>query len=697
MGRVRRQTISLAAAVMAPLLILAGLQLYDGVNSRRLELEALSRVRAGEIMRLVDAKVTAEVRLGRVLSLADSLRQEDVSQAHRRAAEFKAAAGDWRTVRLSDPQAGLELFDLRRPASDPPRAAGPDVAALGRRPFRAPVVDGVVRDAGGSSAIALHMPILRDGRLRYILTVELDPRAFHKIAAPRYPAETVVAAVVDRSGRFISRSLHYEARVGRPGSAQLRQAVLRGGEGFYRNVTLEGVPTYTGYVTSPLTGWSTHVAVSSSPFEAARYWSMAIWVAVILGCLALSALMIGLTLRDMAQVRHEEEGLRQAQKMEALGHLTGGIAHDFNNLLTAIIGGLDLVLRRAQADDPNRRYLEGALDAAQRGAKLTSRLLAFSRTQKLGVEPVDIAATLDGMSELLDQSLGPGVAIRVQVAPEARWVSTDRNQLELALLNLAVNARDAMPEGGQLTFTGARVAHRRAGKATPHVVLAVSDTGQGMTPDVLHQAFDPFFTTKAVSKGTGLGLAQVYAFARQCGGEVKIHSELGKGTRVELILPVASEPAPKRASKPDSEPAIAGAEPALAEGRRILVLDDDESVREVLVENLRARGYVVFQAANGEDALNALAEIDPDLLVLDFLMPGMNGAEVARRARQMRPHQKLLVVSGHLDSVALEGAIAGVAVLRKPFDGPTLALRVAEVLKGKAPDRPSPDTGTTPP
>ncbi|MDO8325175.1 MAG: response regulator, partial [Phenylobacterium sp.] len=392
------------------------------------------------------------------------------------------------------------------------------------------------------------------------------------------------------------------------------------------------------------------------------------------GCLALSGLMIGLTLRDMDQVRREDEGLRQAQKMEALGHLTGGIAHDFNNLLTAIIGSLDLVLRRAPAEDPNRRYLEGALDAAQRGAKLTSRLLAFSRTQKLGVEPVDIAATLDGMSELLDQSLGPGVAIRVQVAPEARWVSTDRNQLELALLNLAVNARDAMPEGGRLTFTGALVDHRRAGKATPRVVLAVSDTGQGMTSEVLHQAFDPFFTTKAVSKGTGLGLAQVYAFARQCGGEVKIHSEVGKGTRVELILPAASEVA--------SAPAIAAPEPVLADGRRILVLDDDESVRQVLVENLRARGYVVFQAANGEDALNALADIDPDLFVLDFLMPGLNGAEVARRARQMRPHQKLLVVSGHLDSVALEGAIEGVAILQKPFDGPTLALRVAEVLKG---------------
>lgn len=676
MGRIRRQMISIAAAVMLPLLILVGLQLYGGVNARRLELETTSRASAAEIMRLVDAQVMAEVRLGRALSLADSIKQDDAARAHARAREFRAAAGSWLTVRLSDPHAELELFDLRRPASAPPRPAGPDVAALGRKPFTATVVEGVLRDAAGAHRISLHTPILRDGRLRYVLTVELDPAAIHQIAAPRYPAETVVAAVVDRSGRFISRSLDQDARLGGPGSAELRQAVGRRGEGFYRNVTLEGVPTYTGYVTSALTGWSTHVAVSSSPFEAARYWSMAIWVAVVLGCLALSGLMLWLTLRDMAQVRREEEGLRQAQKMEALGHLTGGIAHDFNNLLTAIIGSLDLVLRRAQAQDPNRRYLEGALDAAQRGAKLTSRLLAFSRTQKLGVEPVDIAATLEGMSELLDQSLGPRIVIRTQVAPEARWVSTDANQLELALLNLAVNARDAMPDGGQLTFTGALVDPGRAGEVTGRVALTVADTGQGMTPEVLHQAFDPFFTTKAVSKGTGLGLAQVYAFVRQCGGEVKIHSDVGKGTRVELILPAASGPAAEAA------PVTAAAEPVTAEGRRILVLDDDESVRQVLVETLRARGYVVFQAASGEEALDALAEIDPDLLVLDFLMPGLNGAEVARRARQMRPHQKLLVVSGHLDSMALEGAIEGVAVLQKPFDGPTLARRVAEVLQG---------------
>ena len=285
------------------------------------------------------------------------------------------------------------------------------------------------------------------------------------------------------------------------------------------------------------------------------------------------------------------------------------------------------------------------------------------------------------MSDLLDQSLGPTITVRVSVDEDARWVSTDQNQFELALLNIAVNARDAMPDGGTITFEARRTNSRRHGKAWPCVELSVTDTGKGMEPDVLQHAFDPFFTTKSVSKGTGLGLAQVYAFARQSHGDVTLESELGKGTRVCLLLPSGDEApgAPAVASE-----ALPSREEGSPEGRRILVLDDDESVRLVLVDNLRARGYLVFQAADGEDALNALSTIDPDLFILDFVMPGLSGAEVARRARDMRPDQKLLIVSGHMDTVMLDSAVADVPVLRKPFDGQALARRVAEVLGSDA-------------
>ncbi|MDP2011357.1 MAG: ATP-binding protein, partial [Phenylobacterium sp.] len=544
MRRIRRQTISLAAAVMLPLLILAGFQLYDGVNARRLELEALSRSRAGEIVRLVDAQVRAEMKLALVLASAESIKQDDAPRLHGRAREFRDVTGSWRTVRLTDPQAGIELFDLRRPSSAPPRPAGADVTALGVT-LAAPLIGGVELDSAGAYAVPLHLPIRRDGRLRYILTVEIDPYTIQRIAVARYPPETVVAAVVDRSGRFISRSLNYEARLGRPGSAMLRSAVIRGGEGFYRNVTLEGVPTYTGYVTSPLTGWSTHVAVSSSPFEAARYWSMAIWVVVVLGCLALSGLMIGLTLRDMDQVRREDEGLRQAQKMEALGHLTGGIAHDFNNLLTGVIGSLDLMQRRIESGrlDDVRRFAATAMSSANRAAALAHRLLAFSRRQPLVRELVDIDRLVTSIEDLLRRTMSEKIELNLAITAGGWRCECDPNQFESAVLNLAINARDAMPDGGRLTI---RTGHVTVGVdqargldvgSGQYVFVAVEDTGEGMAPEVIDHVFEPFFTTKPLGVGTGLGLPMIYSFARQSGGAVKIESVTSRGTTITIFMP----------------------------------------------------------------------------------------------------------------------------------------------------------------
>ncbi|MDI1290699.1 MAG: response regulator, partial [bacterium] len=536
----------------------------------------------------------------------------------------------------------------------------------------------------GGAYLPMTIPVRRDGQLVYLLTVEIDPSSIHRLALERYPSRGVVSAIVDRRGRFISRSLDHNRWVGRLGSVYLQAAAKRGGEGLYKNITLEGVPTYTAYVSSAANGWSTHVALSATPFDAARLWSNAIWIFVALASAALSALLMWIAFRDLAEARGEQQRMLQAQKMEAVGHLTGGIAHDFNNLLTAIIGGLDLFLRRSDPADQNRRFLKGALEAAQRGAKLTSRLLAFSRTQSLSVETVDIKSTLDDISQLLDQSLGPNIICLTIVADDARWVSTDRNQLELAFLNLAVNGRDAMPDGGTLTIEAKRVNRRRNGNPMSYVSLSVTDTGLGMAPHVRSQAFDPFFTTKDASKGTGLGLAQVYALARQSGGDAEIVSEPGNGTTVCLLLPLAVDPPRPDAQADQLVPNVVTA--AGGEGNRILVVDDDDAVRQIIVENLRSGGYVVFESPNGEDALAALESIDPDLLVLDFLMPGLNGAEVARRARELRPHQKLLMVSGHMDSVLLDEAVYDVPVLRKPFDARTLAQQVAGAL---SPDSPS--------
>lgn len=671
-----RQTATLAAAVALPLIILVGLQLYTQVNAERRKLETNSEAQAADVMRLVDAQVLAEIKVAQVLASTISSQPGDLAAAYALSREFRSAAVTWRTVRLADAATGVELFDLRRPLGAGTPVASTSVVEF---PDHFPRIGGVVMSRDGSWSLPLEVPVIRDGRVLYALTVELDPGFIHRLAMAKYPKSSVVSAVVDRTGHFISRSLGQHERLGDPGSTYLQEATKRGGHGIYTNVTLEGVPSYTAYVTSDVSGWSTHVALPATTFDAARLWSYVIWAVVLLLCALLSGALVWMTLRDLAEVRSEQERLLQGQKMEAVGHLTGGIAHDFNNLLTAIIGGLDLYLRRSDATGRDRRYLEGALEAAQRGAKLTSRLLAFSRTEQLGVKTVDVQATLAGMSELLRQSLGPTIDIRVVVNPGAEWMSTDPGQLELALLNLAVNARDAMPHGGTVTFEAKRLNSRREGKPWACVDLSVTDTGAGMEPDVRAQAFDPFFTTKRADKGTGLGLAQVYAFARQSGGDVKIESELGMGTRVCLLLPLAD--ASETAPQPE-RPLPTGALAPAGEGKRILVLDDDQSVREVLVESLKAAGYDVFEASSGEQALAALPEFDPDLIVLDFVMPGLNGAEVAARVRQTRPKQKILMVSGHYNSALLRAAGGNIPVLKKPFDGETLVRHVSQAFEG---------------
>ena len=679
MAQFNKQAVVIVAAVALPLLLLVGFQLFTTVEAQRREVQRLSEARAHEVATLIDAQAGADLKLTTVLASATSIIHDDIPGAYDRARDFKAVGNGWRTVRLSDPSAGTELFDLARPYGAVRRISS-SAAFAAKANLVGPVIGGVEPDRDGDYVVMIHAPVIRDGKLRYVVTVVLDPASIQRAVQGRF-MDGSVGAVVDRSARFIVRNKDYARRLGQPASRYVQAAVKRGGSGLYRGVTLEGFESYTAYATAPLTGWSAHIAISSALIDGPRRWSLIIGLAVAAACLLVSGTLVAVALRDIALRRVEDERLRQSQKMEAVGHLTGGIAHDFNNLLTAIVGGLDLVLRRSAVDDPNRRYLEGALEAANRGAKLTSRLLAFARTQQMQRTAVDVEAVIQSMLPLLDQSLGPRIEVTVAIDPAARWVSTDANQLELALLNLALNARDAMPDGGRLSLA-TRVASRVRDPRHALVEISVTDNGVGMARHVAERALDPFFTTKALDKGTGLGLAQVYATARQSGGDIKIDSAPGQGTTMRLLLP-ASEPAtpePSARSSAHEHPDQAAA------GQTILVLDDDKSVREVMVQNLRTHGYVVFEASSGEDALSALVGVAPDLFVLDFLMPGLNGAEVAARARALLPDQKILIVSGYLDSGALDRLAPQIPILRKPFDGPQLAATVARLLASDAGD-----------
>jgi CheY-like chemotaxis protein/two-component sensor histidine kinase len=365
---------------------------------------------------------------------------------------------------------------------------------------------------------------------------------------------------------------------------------------------------------------------------------------------------------------------RQAQKMEAMGQLTGGVAHDFNNLLTPIVGALDLLHRKGLGGEREQRLIGGAIQSAERAKTLVQRLLAFARRQPIQPVAVDVAALVRGMAELVESTTGPQIRVVVEVEESVRAALADPNQVEMALLNLSVNARDAMPGGGTLRITAGmepvRSGHRSALPAGDYVRLSVADTGVGMDEATAQRAIEPFFSTKGVGKGTGLGLSMVHGLALQLSGALTIQSRPGLGTNVELWLPV-SDAAPDRA-----DPAVGGEVVTRAAGCALLV-DDEALVRASTADMLADLGYDVVEAETAEQALRQVGEgLRPDLLVTDHLMPGMNGTDLALTLRAERPDLPVLVVSGYAES---DGLALDLPRLAKPFRREELAERLAQL------------------
>ncbi len=391
--------------------------------------------------------------------------------------------------------------------------------------------------------------------------------------------------------------------------------------------------------------------------------------------------------REAARRAAAEETLRQSQKMEAIGQLTGGIAHDFNNLLTVIIGNLDIALRKC-TDATLERPLRNALMGGQRAAQLTQRLLAFSRRQPLSPRPVDANRLIAGMSDLLRRSLGEKIDIET-VGGAGLWrTEVDAAELEAAILNLAINARDAMPDGGKLTIettnTHLDADYARTLDGVPagqYVLISVTDTGEGMTPDVMEHAVEPFFTTKKEGQGTGLGLSQVYGFVRQSGGHLKIYSEKGEGSTVKIYLP-------RRVPDDADSEAPTQPRPNGGAGEAILVVEDDEGVRSYTGEILHELGYRVLVAPDAKDALRFIEQPERhiDLLLTDMVMPGLNGRQLAEAARAIRPDLPVLFMTGYSrNAIVHQGRLdSGVSLIQKPFGRDALAAKVREVLDGSA-------------
>ena len=387
---------------------------------------------------------------------------------------------------------------------------------------------------------------------------------------------------------------------------------------------------------------------------------------------------------DITERKLLEAQFRQAQKMEAVGRLAGGIAHDFNNLLTAILGSAELLLDTLAPEAPEREDLEEIRKAAKRAGELTRQLLAFSRQQVLAPQVLDLNVLVANMEKLLRRLIGEDIELRTALARDLEAVKADSSQLEQVIVNLAVNSRDAMPQGGRLTIETANVELDQAyaeqhfpAQPGSYVLLAVSDTGTGMDAATMSRIFEPFFTTKETGKGTGLGLATVYGVVKQSGGYIWVYSEPGQGTSFKVYLPRVTE-------APQPAPAAPTRAAALMGSETVLLVEDDEMVRNLARRMLEARGYTVLSASRGEDALGVVERHDGpiDLLVTDVVMPGMSGRSVAQRLLGLRPGLKVLYLSGYTDDAIVRHGMLepGIAFLQKPFSADALARKVREVL-----------------
>ena len=398
----------------------------------------------------------------------------------------------------------------------------------------------------------------------------------------------------------------------------------------------------------------------------------------------------------MAEREKAETALRQSQKMEAIGRLTGGIAHDFNNMLAIVLGSLDLLIRRFPEADPNLlRFAENAASGARRAAALTQRLLAFSRLQPLNPKSANIAKSITDMSDLLRRTLGETIVIEAVSAGGLWRAHIDLSQLETAIVNLAINARDAMPNGGKLTIETANTyidrSYARADEDVApgqYVMVAITDTGTGISPEVLTQVFEPFFTTKPQGLGTGLGLSQVHGFIKQSGGHVRIYSEVGIGTTVKLYLPRSTESG--TAEPPSPQTALR------KNGRKnvtVLLAEDEDGVRDFTVEALAELGYDVIAAENGAEALRLLGgHPQVSVLLTDVVMPEMNGRQLAEEALRRAPSLRVLFMTGYTRNAIVHNGVldTGTHLLSKPFTVAQLEAELETVLSQARRDSPPP-------
>lgn len=581
------------------------------------------------------------------------------------ALRLRGSQSAWRTLSVADPT-GRRLIDVPEPIGGKPGEQVVDTASLDRAvATRRPVVGNVVRGPRGGFAFAIRAPVLRSGQVHYVVSAIVAADAVSPLLHFRALPRGWAIVVVDGDGRMVASSTNNSRVIGRKASGAGLASRKSGSRRFYEFRRHDGTRAVGTWAPIPGTSWSTNVSAPATVYSGPASRAILLLVLVAAVCLSLLALLVKLLSRELAQYRAREIAEVQSQRMEALGRLTGGVAHDFNNLLTPILGGLDLVRRRI-ADDPRAlRHVETAITSAERARALVSRLLSFARRQTLSQTDIDVRQMMDDLRELLTQAAGPTNQVQIEVSPGLPTIHADRTQLELAILNLTINGRDAMPEGGTIRVTASAITFDIGEELQPgrYVAIAVVDQGCGMDNETLRRAIDPFFTTKAADKGTGLGLSMVHGFAAQSGGMLRMESRPGQGTTATIILPAG------RTDKPAPAPAAGVVQ---SRSGRLLLVDDEEPVRAATAAMLAEAGYEIVEANSADDALRILHQRgDMDALVTDYIMPGRTGADLIREVKALRPDMPILLITGYAD--AAHDIPADVGRLSKPYRGSELA------------------------
>lgn len=736
---IRSRLVWLVIAVIAPALAFALYGTYAVYRAQSAQVDQGMKEVSRAVALAVDRELNRYATIVSTLAASPTIIRGDVRTFHERLQQTKHAVGS--SVTIFDPQ-GTPLADTDY-AFGTPLPSLPDfrrcktAAQIEVSPsFRDPV--------SGVQNIAIRRPVMRDGEVVYYLAMEFPVASIGALLAQQALPEKWLGVILDQDHTVVARTREPDKHVGRHASADFVSQLhaSSGVDGKVQSVTRDAVPVTTFFSHAPASGWTALIAIPRDDLLASVLAPLGTVVPGILVVLALAiilAIAVGRTItrplaqlddaasalargevfdppntgmnetdrtaqvmaqasvtihrssqemarrvKDaVAQAERSHQALLQGQKLEALGNLTAGISHEFNNLLQSMTMGLQLA-EMLTSHPRAKRAIEGCQRSANRATRLTRHLMTFSRSRTADAEQVDLRLLIVGMHELLTGALPNRVTLTLEL-PEGPWPAVlDPVQCELAILNLAINARDAMPEGGPLVIALHKltlVQDNPFGLAPgPYLCVDVEDSGCGMSPDVQAHVFEPFFTTKPVGEGTGLGLAQVYGFARQSGGTVSLQSEVGKGTRVSLLLPRREHDA--AAALEDQQVSVHAGRPA-----RVLVVDDDAEVREAMVAMLDELGYQVDEAPSADDALARLADRRQptiDILLSDVVMPGrLDGVGLAEEVQRLYPTIPVILATGYTTRLTAASAFR---VLAKPFSHQALAETLAEILDSNTPE-----------